>query len=147
MKKNISHKIFLIILFLFSFNFLTCSMLIATAQNSTKGADTGVSFPNLYTPTVDFQLNLTGNKKFKVVLEPKTMAVTKIKVYDILGNLIVEDKIVPEDGKTKAYDFSHINSHLFVVEVGNSKYNRTKSIYAQPSGTRLESVEAEKSED
>ena len=147
MKENILQKIFLTTLLLFSLDFLTCSMMAVTAQNLMKQVDTGVSFPNLYAPTVDFKLNLMGNKKFKVVLESKTVAVTKIKIYDILGNLIVEDKIVPEDGKAKLFDFSHINSHLFVVEVGNSKYNKTKSIYAQPSGTRPELVEAEKSEE
>ncbi len=72
---------------------------------------------------------------------------TKIKVYDIVGNLIVEDKIVPEESKVKSFDFSHVNSHLFVVEVGNSKYNKTKSIYAQPSGTRPAIVDVEKSEE
>lgn len=85
---------------------------------------------------VDFNLQSIGKKKFKVVLEKKSAANTKIKIYDVLGNLIIEDKIKPEDGTEKSFDFSHINSQLFVVEVGNLKFNRTKSIYAQSPGTR-----------
>lgn len=147
MGKDIPKKRFLTVFFLFSLRFLTCSMMVAVAQNVSKPRDTGISFPDLYSPAVDFQLTATGNKKFKVVLDAHIPAHTQFKIYDILGNLIVEGKIAPEDGKEKSFDFSHVNSQLFVVEVGNSKYNKTKSIYAQPSGTRPELVEAEKAEE
>lgn len=115
----------------------------AMAQQLSAQADRGVTFPtNLHAPEVDFDLKLTGKKKFKIVLEKKTTGQTKVKIYDILGNLIKEDKIVPEDGTEKSFDFSDVNSQLFVVEVGNSKYNKTKSIYSQSPGARKKVVEA-----
>lgn len=41
---------------------------------------------------------------------------------------------VPMMKSGKDYDFTHLNSKIFVVEVGNAKYNKTKSIYANPQG-------------
>jgi len=112
------------------------------AQKVIKKVETDVSFPaNLNSSIVDFNLKSTGNKKFKVILDKRWSGSTKVKVYDILGNLIREDKITAGEGLEKSFDFSHINSQLFVVEVGNSKYNKTKSIYAQPPGQRRRFVE------
>ena len=114
------------------------------AQNLSKKVETGVTFPrDLHASTVEFKLASTGEKKFKVILEGKKSSNTRIKIYDILGNLIKEDVIKPEEGSEKTFDFSHINSQLFVVEVGNSKYNQTKSVYAQPQGKRKNIGDAE----
>lgn len=122
---------------------MSCVVPSANAQGLSPQADRAVAFPaDLDAPEVNFDLRLTGKKKFKIVLDKKATTHTKVKVYDILGNLIKEDKIVPEDGVEKNFDFSDINSQLFVVEVGNSKYNKTKSIYAQSPGARKKLVEA-----
>lgn len=105
------------------------------AQNISRRVETEISFPKeLTTPEVKFNLRSTGIKKFSVILDEKSNQLTNVKVFDILGNLILEDKIRPEDGIQKNYDFSTTNSQLFVVEVGNAKYNKTKSIYANPQG-------------
>lgn len=104
-------------------------------QNITRKVETEISFPkDLHTPEVKFNLRSTGNRKFILILDEKSNQLTNVKVFDILGNLILEDKIRPEDGTHKNYDFSSINSQLFVVEVGNAKYNKTKSVYANPQG-------------
>lgn len=114
----------------------------AVAQTVSPKSDRGTTFPAyLDLPTIDFNLQSTGEKKFKVVLEKKAKGSTRVKIYDILGNLVKEDKIEPEDGKEKSFDFSDVNSQLFVVEVGNSKFNKTKSIYAQSPGSRKKSRE------
>lgn len=123
--------------FLFSFVFiqiLDVSMSLS-AQNLPRRVETEISFPKeLHAPEVKFNLRSIGNRKFVLILDEKSDQMTNVKVFDILGNLILEDKISPEDGKQKSYDFSSINSHLFVVEVGNAKYNKTKSVYANPQG-------------
>lgn len=96
-----------------------------------------VSFPKeLPAPEVNFELKSTGQKKFEVKLEKRPVSNTKIKIYDFLGNLILEDYILPSDGQQKSYDMSQTGSEIFVVEIGNSKYNKTKSIYASPQGKR-----------
>ena len=108
---------------------------ILHAQSIPRRVETEISFPkDLYVPEVKFNLRSTGKKKFIIILDENSNQLTNVKVFDILGNLILEDKIRPEDGRHKSYDFSGINSQLFVVEVGNAKYNKTKSIYANPQG-------------
>lgn len=144
MKQSLPRKLFLTFFILISLNFLVGSMLNSHAQNLLKKTDTGVSFPlELNSSSIEFKLTSTGEKKFKIILDKKKSGSTKVKIYDILGNLIKEDNIKPEDGVEKSFDFSHINSQLFVVEVGNSKYNKTKSIYAQPQGKRKNIVDTE----
>jgi|GEM_PF-1145290 len=137
MAKRLLKKIY-IIAFLFTTLYFSAGMVTNHyAQNFLKKAEKSLSFPkNLNKPDVDFDLKSTGQSKFKIVLEEKIPTKTTVKIFDIIGNLILEDAFIPEDGKQKSYDFSHINSQLFVVEVGNSKYNKTKSIYANPHGKK-----------
>ncbi|KEO72430.1 hypothetical protein [Anditalea andensis] len=114
------------------------------SQIFSRNKETRVSFPTeINVPEVDFQLKSTGIKKFDVNLEKKPINNTKIKIYDFLGNLILEDFISPADGKRKSYDLSQTSSEIFVVEIGNSKYNKTKSIYATPQGKKQKSEESE----
>jgi len=143
MEKILPKNLYCLSLILVGAFLMICPLSNATAQQLSPQADRGVSFPvNLNAQEVDFNLKTTGNKKFKIVLDKRITANTKVRIYDILGNLIKEDRIVPEDGVEKNFDFSSINSNLFVVEVGNSKYNKTKSIYAQSPGARKKIVEA-----
>ncbi|MEX2593206.1 MAG: hypothetical protein WD426_10550 [Anditalea sp.] len=144
MKQSLQRTLYFSLFILVSLNFLIGSMLGSQAQNISKRVETGVSFPNnLNSSTVDFKLKSTGEKKIKVILEAKILNNTKVKIYDIVGNLIIEDHIKPSDDSEKSFDFSHVNSKLFVVEVGNSKYNKTKSIYAQPQGKPKKLVDTE----
>ncbi|MEX0884410.1 MAG: hypothetical protein WDZ72_13145 [Cyclobacteriaceae bacterium] len=116
---------------------LTFSQWKGKAQNVARPIETEISFPiEINKKEVNFNLKPLGIRKFRVVLDQKQIQLTDIKVFDILGNLILQDKIKPEDGLQKNFDFSHTKSKLFVVEIGNSKYNKTKSIYAHPQGDR-----------
>jgi hypothetical protein len=102
-----------------------------------KKKETEISFPNhLPYEQVDFNLKSLGQRKFSIQLNQSTKVATKVKIFDILGNLIKEDYFLPNEENNKLYDFSHLNSHMYVVEVGNSKYNITKSIYALPPGSK-----------
>ncbi len=141
MRKFLPSLYFLsLILVLWGGTFFTVEALFA--QNIPRRLETEISFPaDLHSPEIKFDLHPMGNRKFKIVLDQKSNQLTKVKVFDILGNLILEDKISPDDGTQKHYDFSNINSQLFVVEVGNAKYNKTKSIYAYPPGSRVKEAE------
>src|SRR5690554_294415 len=141
MEKPLPKRTSFHLIFILCFFFLTAFSPSSYAQKVIKKVETDVSFPaNLNSSIVDFSLQSTGNKKFKVILDKRWSGSTNVKVYDILGNLIREDKITAVEGLEKSFDFSNINSQLFVVEVGNSKYNKTKSIYAQPPGHRSKFV-------
>lgn len=116
----------------------------AKAQNVSRTFETEISFPkNLNTPAINFNLKSLGNKKFKLILDKPNKQLTEVKIFDILGNLILQDKLLPDEGLQKNYDFTHLNSKIFVVEVGNAKYNKTKSIYANPHGTIGKDAELE----
>jgi len=137
MREHLRRPTNICVFILISFYYLTGIFTYVNAQNLSKDADIGISFPpNLVSPSIEFKLKSLGEKKFEVILETKIYRNTKVKVYDVVGNLVLEDIFKPEDGTEKSFNFSHIDSRLFVVEVGNSKYNKTKSIYAQPPGNR-----------
>ncbi|GAB3647992.1 hypothetical protein GCM10028791_10960 [Echinicola sediminis] len=137
MKKPLLKKIYYVAFLSITLYFCMGMVTNDYAQNFLKKTEKNLTFPkNLNKPDVDFDLKSTGQSKFKIVLEKEIPTNTSVKVFDIIGNLILEDSLKPEDGKQKSYDFSHINSQLFVVEVGNSKYNKTKSIYASPHGKK-----------
>ncbi|WP_246538984.1 hypothetical protein [Litoribacter ruber] len=112
------------------------SLQISYAQGLGKEKD--LKFPKdlAYQPPIDFNLESQGYKQFVIKLNNKTKVSTRVKVYDMVGNLIIEDTIKPSDGVLKKYDMRDVNTQLFVVEIGNSKYNKTKSIYANPAGKR-----------
>lgn len=125
--------------------FYSASTFFVGAQNVRQLIETEISFPtDLGSTPVNFNLQSLGNKKFKLVLEKPSKQLTDVKIYDILGNLILHDKLNPADGIQKSYDFTHLNSKLFVVEVGNAKYNKTKSVYANPPGSMERNVNLDK---
>jgi hypothetical protein len=133
MKQHLPAPTNIWILVLISVYYVSGIFSFLNAQHLAKDADIEISFPpNLASPSVDFKLKSLGKRKIEVVLDKKTSRNTKVKVYDVIGNLVLEDMIKPEDGTEKCFDFSHVDSQLFVVEVGNSKYNKTKSIYVHP---------------
>ncbi|WP_375586133.1 hypothetical protein [Cyclobacterium xiamenense] len=137
-----THKFLLQLILLMAFFYM--GSLLVKAQIVGRPIETTISFPkDLNTPTTDFSLQSLGNKKFKLLLEKPNNQLTDVKIYDILGNLILHDRLSPEDGKQKNYDFTHLNSKIFVVEVGNAKYNKTKSIYANPQGNMEKSAALE----
>ena len=127
---TITISVFLFLVFFYSGKFS------AEAQSVSRLLETEISFPKeLNTPAINFDLKSVGNKKFKLILDEPNANLTNVKIFDILGNLILQDQLLPGGDLQKNYDFTHLNSKIFVVEVGNSKYNKTKSIYANPHGT------------
>lgn len=79
----------------------------------------------------DFNLAKAGSGKFLLTFYNNQPKGITIKIYDILGNLIIQEQVKKEGLFSKEYDLSFYNAYFFVVEVGNSKYNKTKSIIAR----------------
>ncbi|WP_143960549.1 hypothetical protein [Litoribacter populi] len=118
---------------------ITCLSLVSLQNTCAQGTATEKEFKfpkDINQPKVDFNLESQGYKQFMIKLNTEAKVSTRVKVYDMVGNLIVEDTIKPSDGVLKKYDMRDVNTQLFVVEIGNSKYNKTKSIYANPAGRR-----------
>jgi hypothetical protein len=122
---------------IFAFVLILGTITPAYSQIFSRKKETTVNFPKeINAAEIDFNLKSTGIKKFEVNLDKKPATNTKVKIYDFLGNLILEDYISPADGQQKKYDLSQTGSEIFVVEIGNAKYNKTKSIYATPQGKK-----------
>jgi hypothetical protein len=77
---------------------------------------------------LDFSLTPTGRSEFELAFENPYKYPVKIKIYNIIGNLIAEEEAKPGASFTKKYNFSDEKMRLFVVEVGNQKHNLTKKV-------------------
>lgn len=79
----------------------------------------------------DFKLNRTQPGKFIISFYKNENKPVVIKIYDITGNLIKQETVVENGAFSKEYNLSYYKPSFFVVEVGSSKYNKTKSIMAE----------------
>lgn len=79
---------------------------------------------------VSFDLKPISKRKFSVSFLNKNQTQIAVKIYDVIGNLIIEENVYGKGYFYKEYDLSFYKSDLFIIEVGNSKYNKTKSLVA-----------------
>lgn len=85
---------------------------------------------NTLSNNVSFDLKPIAKRKFSVSFLNKNNAQIAVKIYDVIGNLIIEENVSGKGYFYKEYDLSFYNTDLFIIEVGNSKYNKTKSLVA-----------------
>lgn len=78
----------------------------------------------------DFQLSATAKGEFTISFDNKTQKKLDVKVYDIIGNLIMEEKTSAQGKFVRAYDLSYYKSHFFLVEVSNNKHQKLKRVIA-----------------
>lgn len=83
---------------------------------------------NLLNPGFDFDLKPTAPGKFRVMFDNTTEKAVVIKIYDIIGNLLINYEVDQQGEFVKEFDVSDFKTRLFVVEIGNSKYNKAKSV-------------------
>ncbi|RUA28090.1 MAG: hypothetical protein DSY77_16440 [Bacteroidetes bacterium] len=111
------------------------------AQESSKDSvevesvekDGRVNYPKklLVNPEFDFKLKKSETGKFTISFYKENSTSTTIKIYDLIGNLIKQETVSKAGLFTKEYDLSYYNPKFFVVEAGNSEYNKTKSIIVE----------------
>jgi hypothetical protein len=97
-------------------------------EDSNDRIEKKVSYASIITSNFDFDLTPTSDGKFNLSFYNPYQKDISIKVYDIIGNLVMEEKINMQGRFKKEYDLSSYNTKLFIVEVGSSKYNLTKRI-------------------
>jgi hypothetical protein len=78
----------------------------------------------------DFELKPVARGKFKVNILNGAKTRVSIKVYDLIGNLLYEEKVRIRDSFVKELDLSELKTNFFIVEIGNNSFNKTKSIVA-----------------
>lgn len=79
---------------------------------------------------LDLQLTPVSDGKFAVNITSRAKGFIFIKVYDVIGNLLHEEKVRVRGDFQQVLDLSKYASKFFIVEVGNEEFNLTKSIVA-----------------
>ena len=77
---------------------------------------------------LDYQLLPTHDRKFKLKITNSNQANFKVKIYDLIGNLILIDDLSEEQNGEKEYDFSDRKTKIFVVKVGDGEEHVTKKV-------------------
>jgi hypothetical protein len=119
------------------FIFLCLTISASHAQDSVKvesiEKDGRVSYPKklLVNPEFDFKLKKTNTGKFTISFYKEDDKAVKIKIYDLIGNLVKQETVSKSGLFTKEYDLSYYNPKFFIVEAGSSQYNKTKSIIVE----------------
>jgi hypothetical protein len=95
--------------------------------------DGRVNYPKklLVNPEFDFKLKKTDTGKFTISFYKENEKAVKIKIYDLIGNLIKQETVSKSGLFTKEYDLSYYNPKFFIIEAGSSQYNKTKSIIVE----------------
>ncbi len=79
---------------------------------------------------LDLQLTPVSAGKFEVNIASRAKGLIFIKVYDVIGNLLHEEKVRVRGSFQQVLDLSDHASKFFIIEVGNDEFNLTKSIVA-----------------
>ena len=94
-------------------------------------SETPISYPNrILREELDFQLTPVSEGKFKLNITTQTKGFFFIKVYDVIGNLLYEQKVRVRGNFQQELDMSKHTTNFFIIEIGNEEFNKTKSIVA-----------------
>jgi hypothetical protein len=119
---------------------LSSSQLHAQNKNKQKeenkaqlNRDGKINYPKqiLVNPDFDFKIKSTQKGKFIVSFYKSQSKPITIKIYDITGNLVLQESVLDDGSFSKEYDLSYYKPKFFVVEVGSSQYNKTKSVFTE----------------
>ena len=79
---------------------------------------------------LDFNLTPVSEGKFNLNITTQTKGFFFIKVYDVIGNLLYEQKVKVRGNFQQELDMSDHTTNFFIIEIGNEEFNKTKSIVA-----------------
>jgi len=128
------------VLLILIFSILTVSLSFAQKSSSKDSVeiesiekDGRVNYPKkiLVNPEFDFKLKKTEKGKFSLSFYNENNKAVTIKIYDLIGNLIMQETVSNKGPFNKEYDLSYYNPKFFIVEAGSSQYNKTKSIIVE----------------
>ncbi|WKN41930.1 hypothetical protein [Tunicatimonas pelagia] len=85
---------------------------------------------NILNQSFDFKLESISDGKFEINISGSPRTDLKIRVYDVIGNLLYEDAVRIRGFLRKELDLSDYKSNFFIIEIGNESVNKTKSIVA-----------------
>ncbi len=117
-----------------------CSLSMSlSAQDQNEKEDTGIknmstienklSFKeNLSQNKLEYQLKPISNGRFKLVFINHPTEYVHIKIYDIIGNLILSEENKYSLDSEIEYNFNETNNKIYVVKVESGEENLTKKV-------------------
>lgn len=83
---------------------------------------------SLITPELDYDLEAISNGRFKLTFVNRPSEYVRIKIYDIIGNLILEEDNKYALENEIEYNFNEKNNKIYVVKVESGENNLTKKV-------------------
>ena len=77
---------------------------------------------------LDYELSAISDNSFKVKFINQPSDYLDIKIYDVIGNLILKESVKQAKNSELEYQFDEIKSKIFVIKVKSGKENLTKKI-------------------
>ena len=100
-------------------------------QTSQTLSEQTIDYPHrVLREELDFDLTPVSAGKFKLNIRTRTKGFYSVKVYDVIGNLLHEEKVRVRGSFQRELDMSEYMTKFFIIEVGNQETNKTKSIVA-----------------
>jgi hypothetical protein len=78
---------------------------------------------------VDFQVQSVSRHRFRISFNNKSGNSVFVKIYDVIGNLIRQEKIDRKGKFKKEYDLSNAPTDFYVIEVGNTEASTIKRLF------------------
>lgn len=85
---------------------------------------------NATIPAFDFKVTRLTKGVFSINFTNESQRKVDIKIYDIIGNLILSEEIADQGPVSKEYNLSQLKMDYFIIEVGNARYNAAKKVTA-----------------
>jgi hypothetical protein len=87
------------------------------------------TIPGEQTDSLDFEVKLIKPRKFLLSFYKKQASDIFIKIYDVLGNLVHQEKVSKKGKFRKEYDLSAFKTELYVIEVSDSNTTKAKRLF------------------
>lgn len=81
------------------------------------------------TDSLDFEVKVIRPRKFLLSFYKKQANDIFIKIYDVLGNLVHQEKVSKKGRFKKEYDLSAYKTELYVIEVSDSNTTKAKRVF------------------
>ncbi|MCV9389251.1 T9SS type A sorting domain-containing protein [Reichenbachiella ulvae] len=128
MKKN-----YLLIALLFTLSFAPIAQdLVDDKENAldySRKIENRLNYKESISPDkLDYHLEPLENGKFKLIFVNRPSDYVNIKIYDIIGNLVLTEEKKYMLNSEIEYNFNETNSKIYVVKVESGDENLTKKV-------------------
>ena len=79
--------------------------------------------------SLDFEVQSISHRRFRISFNNRSGRSIFVKIYDVIGNLIKQEKINRKGEFKKDYDMSDTHTEFYVIEVGNTQSSVIKRLF------------------